>query len=310
MAVTFNDLISRVKQNLLGYTKDQASISFLAQPMTATDVTFSVDPETVTNLSRGITEIGDELLLIKKYDRPSGTVTVFGNATTGRGVESTVAATHAPGDLITADPRFPRQRIKEAINDTILGLYPDLWVFGTYEFPYNAARYEYPLPIEVEEIYRVTNNTVGPSGMWPPQVSYRFNPQASVTPGQVLPIPTPTGKSIQLLNAVVPGRNVRVIYTKKPNPLVNLTDDFAVTTGFEDRIVDLVTYGACWRMLPSYDAGRLQQQSIEATERAPLVPAGSASNVAQTYLGLYQRRLNEERDRMFRLYPMFQTYSS
>lgn len=310
MAVTFNDLIARVKQNLLGYTKDQASISFLAQPMTATDVTFQVDPETVTNLSRGITEIGDELLLIKKYDRPSGTVTVFGTAASGRGVEATTAASHIAGELVTADPRYPRQRIKEAINDTIEGLYPDLWIFGQYEFPYIAARYEYPIPADVEDIYRVTNNTIGPSGMWPPQVSYRFNPQASTTPGQVLPTPTPTGKTIQLLNGVVPGRNVRVMYTKKPNPLVNLTDDFATTTGFEDRIVDLVTYGACWRMLPSYDAGRLQQQSIESTERAPLVPAGSAANVSQYFLGLYQRRLNEERDRLHRLYPMYQIFSS
>lgn len=308
MAVTFDDLISRVKQNLLGYTKDQASITYLVQPMTATDTTFMVDPETVTNISRGLTEIGDEMLLVKKYDRPSGTVTVMAG-TTGRGVEGTTAASHSNNDIVVSDPRFPRQRIKEAINDTIEGLYPDLWVFGTYEFPYIAARFEYPLPVEVEDIYRVTNNTVGPSGMWPPQVSYRFNPQASVTPGQVKPTPTPTGKSIQILNHVVPGRNVRVVYTKKPNTLVNLTDDFATTTGFEERIIDLVTYGACWRMLLSYDAGRLQQQSIEATERAPLVPPGSAANVARSYLQNYQIRLTQERDRLHRLYPMYQTFN-
>jgi hypothetical protein len=183
-------------------------------------------------------------------------------------------------------------------------------VFGEYEFPFIAARYEYPLPAEVEDIYRVTNNTIGPSGMWPPQVSYRFNPQASVTPGQVKPTPTPTGKSIQILNWVVPGRNVRVMYTKKPNPLVNPTDDFETTTGFPDRYIDLITYGACWRMLLSYDAGRLQQQSIESTERAPLVPTGSAINIARSYLQNYQLRLNEERDRLHRLFPEFQTFNA
>jgi len=311
MAVTFNDLISRVKQNLLGYTKDQASISYLVQPMTDSDITFMVDPETVTNLSRGLTEIGDEMLLVKKYDRPSGTVTVFGSAASGRGVESTTAASHNIGDIVTSDPRYPRQRIKEAINDTINALYPDLWVFGEYEFPWNAARYEYPLPVEVEDVYRVETNTIGPSAVWFPNSSWRFNPQASTTPGQVKPTPTPTGKTLQVMrDFIVPGRNVRVTYMKKPNILVNLTDEFTPTTGFEERIVDLVTYGACWRMLPSYDAGRLQQQSIESTERAPLVPPGSAMNAASGYLKLYQMRLDEERDRLFRLFPMYQTFNA
>lgn len=310
MAVTFNDLISRVKQNLLGYTKDQASITYLVQPMTATDTTFSVDPETVTNISRGITEIGDELLLVKKYDRPSGSVTVMAG-TTGRGVESTTAASHPVNEIVTADPRFPRQRIKEAINDTIEALYPDLWVFGEFEFPWIAARYEYPIPADVEGIYRVETNTIGPSGVWFPNSSWRFNPQASTTPGQVKPTPTPTGKTIQVMrDFIVPGRNVRVTYTKKPNILTNLDDDFTTTTGFEERIADLVIFGACWRMLPSYDAGRLQQQSIESTERAPLVPPGSASNAAQTYLRLYQMRLDQERDRLHRLFPMYQTFNA
>lgn len=80
MAITFDDVITRVKQQLLGYTKDQASVSYLTQPMTATDTSFSVDPETVTNLSRGLVEIGDEMILVKKYDRASGIVTEIGRA--------------------------------------------------------------------------------------------------------------------------------------------------------------------------------------------------------------------------------------
>jgi hypothetical protein len=311
MAVTFNDLVSRVKQQLLGYTKDQASISYLTQPMTSTDMTFQVDVETVKNLSRGLTEIEDEMLLVKKYDSTSGTVTVFGNALSGRGVESTTATSHASGVTVTADPRFPRQRIKEAINDTINGVYPDLFVIGSYEFPWRAARYEYPLPVEVEQIYGVTTNTIGPSAVWFPNSSYRFNPLASTTPGQVKPDPTPTGKTIQVMrDFIVPGRDVRVIYTKKPNELVNLTDDFATTTGLEERVVDMIVFGATWRLLPSYDAGRLQQQSIEATERAPLVPPGSAVNTSKYFYSLYKQRLDEERDRMLFLYPRYRHFNA
>src|SRR4030095_16564585 len=97
-------------------------------PMTANDVTFQVDVDTVTNLSRGLLEIDDELILVKKFDKPTGIVTVIGGLSgTGRGAEGSVAAAHSVDTLITDDPMYPRARIKEAINDTILGTYPDLW---------------------------------------------------------------------------------------------------------------------------------------------------------------------------------------
>lgn len=310
MAATFDTVIQRVKQQLLGYTRDQTSISYLTNNMTDTDITFTVDPETVTNLSRGVVEIGDEMLLVKKYDRSTGLVTVMAGLN-GRGADGTTAAAHSIGDIVSADPRYPTQRIREAINDTIDTIYPDIWVFGEFEFNYVAARYEYPLPVEVEDVYRVTWNTIGPSAIWRPARTYRFNPQASTTPGQVKPTPTPTGKTIQILDGgIVPGRAIRVTYITKPNELVNDNDDFTLTTGLPGRMIDMITYGACWRLLPGWEAGRLQQQSIESTERAPLVPTGAAADASKYYLGLFQRRLDQERDRLFRLFDNYQTFTS
>ncbi len=309
MAATFENIVQRVRQQLLGYTKDQAAISYLVQPMTATDTTFTVDPGTVTKLSQGLVEIKDEMMLVKNYDRTTGVVNIMAGLN-GRGVEGTTAAAHAADDIVTSDPRYPRIRIKEAINDTIAALYPDLWVFGQTEFPYVAARYEYVLPAAVDNVYKVVANTVGPSAIWGPITKWRFNTMASTTPGQVKPTPTPTGKTIQIFDGVVPGRNIRVSYTAAPSLLVNDSDDFEATTGYPERYIDMITYGACWRMLPSYEAGRLQQQAIEATERAALVPAGSATAASQYFLGLYTKRFNDERDRMFRLYENYQNFNS
>lgn len=311
MAVTFNQLASRVKQQLLGYTRDQASISYLVAPMDADDVTFQVDPETVTNISRGLIEIDDELILIKKFDRSTGTVTVIGgNSGTGRGAEGTTPAPHALDSIVTDDPMYPLARVKEAINDTIDATFPDLWVFGDYEFPYLAARYEYPIPADVEDVYKVTVNTIGPSGVWFPLSSWRFNPSASTTSGQVKPTPAPTGKTLQVMrDFIVPGRNVRVEYIKKPNTLTLGSDDFTTTTGYPERYIDLITYGACWRLLPAYESARLQQQAIEATERAPLVPTGAGSQASKYYMALYQQRLAEERTRLQRLFDSYQTYN-
>lgn len=307
MAVSFDQLVSRVKQQLLGYTRDQASITYLTEPMTASDITFQVDTDTVTNISRGLVEIDSELLLVKSFDRPTGTVTVMAG-TNGRGVEGTVAATHADNSLVTDDPMYPQSRIREAINDTIRATYPDLWVFDDYEFNWQAARYEYPLPVDAEDVYKVTSNTIGPSRVWFPNSSWRFNPQASTGPQAVAGA---TGKSLQVLrDFIVPGRAVRVIYTKQPTILTNGSDDFETITGYPERYIDLITYGACWRLLPAYEAARLQQTAIEATERAPLVPTGAGSQSAQYYLSLYQRRLMEERDRLFRLYDNYQAFNS
>lgn len=310
MAVTFGDLVSRVKQQLLGYTRDQASITFLTDPMTATDTTFTIDLGTVKNISRGLVEIDDEMLLVNKFDQSTGIVTVFAG-TNGRGVESTTAAVHAADAIVTNDPLYPRERIKEAVNDTIQALYPDLWVFDEYEFPYVSARYEYPLPAEVEDVYKVVVNTIGPSAVWFPLSSWRFNPMASTTPGQVKPSPPPTGKSLQVMrDFIVPGRNVRVSYIKKPNVLVNNSDPFEATTGFPERYIDMIVYGACWRLLPAYEAARLQQKQIEATERAPLVPTGAGADASRYYLQLYTKRLQEERDRLFRLFESYQYFNA
>jgi len=310
VAATFDQIASRVKQQLLGYTRDQASITYITSPMTATDTTFMVDPDTVTNISKGLVEINDELLLVKKYDRSTGTVTVMAGLN-GRGVEGTTAASHTTNSIVTDDPMYPLTRVKEAINDTIQGLYPDLWVFGDFEFTKIAARYEYPVPTEVEDVYKVTVNTIGPSAVWFPLSSWRFNPDASTTAGQVKPTPTPTGKTIQIMrDFIVPGRAIRVEYIKKPNTMTLGTDDFTTTTGFPDRYIDLVTYGACWRLLPAYESARLQQQAIEATERAPLVPTGAGANASKYYMALYQQRLAEERTRLQRLFDSYQTFNA
>lgn len=310
MATSFDQITQRVKQQLLGYTRNQEKLTYLTSDMTATDVMLNVDIDTARAVSRGVLEIDDELILVKGVDVGSGNVQVFGGLK-GRGAEGSTASAHSMDSIIISDPRYPRIRIKEAINETISAIYPDIWIFGETEFPYIAARLEYPIPAEAEDVYKVVWNTIGPSGMWMASQRYRFNPQASTTPGQTFPTPTPTGKSIQILDyGITPGRNVRVTYVAPPKVMVNGSDDFVTTTGLEERMLDLIVYGACWRLLPGWEAGRLQQSSIESTERAPLVPTGAANNASQYYLGLYQRRLNEERDRLLDLYPNYQTFSS
>lgn len=293
---TLDQLVRQVRQQLLGYSMNQESVSELSAPMAADDTSFTCDTTTVTNLSRGLVEIDDELVLIKTYDPTSGVVSVMGLAN-GRGAEGTTAAEHEIHALVTSNPAFPRARIKEAVNQTIAGLYPHLVVFAATEITYNAAQVEYEMPAEADDVWYVTTKTIGPSKVARPSVNWRFNAKARTDD-------FPSGKSIQILDAVVPGQPVRVVYAKPPAPLAAGTDDIT-TTGYPERFSDLVVFGTCKRMLPALESARLQQQAIEATERAPLVPVTSASKTASLYASLYQERLEEERALQWEEIPNF-----
>jgi hypothetical protein len=308
VAVSFDQIVSRVKQTLMGYTKNQDQITWLTAPFGATDATYTVDLNTTNSLSRGLTECDDELFYTSNFNIQTGVATVSGLNQSGRGAFGTTAASHAIGAFVIADPDFPRARIKEEINNTIRAMYPTLFIFSTFDFPKVAARYEFDLPANMEQVYRVTCDTIGPSRVWFPSQTWRFNPQASTTSDA--PNNSLTGKTLQIMDFIVPGRAIHVTGTLSPNVLVNNSDDYATTTGFFERTVDVVVYGATARILAAYESARLQQKAVESTERSPLVPAGAATNAANYFWNLYYRRLNEEQDYLRDLYPEYQVFSS
>ena len=297
---TLADLKGRIKQALQGYTRNQEQITWLAQATLATDTLMYVDPGTSSNLSRGLIEIEDELILLNTFNTQTGTFTVSAG-TNGRGVEGTTPAFHQFNSIVTMDPDFPNQRITEALNDTIRAVYPDVYAMNSTEFNYAAARFEYPMPANCDSVYKVTIETIGPSKVWKTGRRWRFNPQASTHAGDG----SPTGKSIQIMDPVIPGRIVRVMYKSSPNILVNNTDVYETVTGFDSRTIDMVIYGACWRLLSSLEPARLAQKSVEATERAPLVPAGAAANASQMYYRMFTERFNQEVDRLHNLFPSY-----
>lgn len=274
-------------------TKDQEQYSFATVAVGSTDTTIAADPSTLGNLSNGLIQIDDELILISNINRSTAQLTVLAG-TNGRGVEGTVAASHAQNALIVNDPTFPRAAIKQAINDTILGMFPDVFVVKSTTVTKSAPQYEYGLPVDVVDIIQVHSDTVGPSQINFANYHYRFNPMANTTR-------FPTGKSIQVLDPVTPGRSIWVTYQAEPSPLVNDTDDVGTVTGWNsdaNRYSDIIVFGACARLISSYETARLQQGAIEQSERASLVPVQSASKASQYFWQQYQQRLSEERQRL------------
>lgn len=294
---TLEDLRQRVRSQVMGFTRDQQQVSELASSITSTATSFTLDTNTVNNISRGLVEIDDELILVKSVDSTTAVATVLG-LTNGRGREGSVAAAHGANALVTMSPVIPRVRITEAINQTVRAMFPMIPIFSSTEITKLAPVFEYQMPADTKDIWYITSDTVGPTQVHYPSPRWRYNPVASTDD-------FPNGKSIQLLDFVTPGRKIKVVYIKAPVDLVNAADDFATVTGYETRLEETVVWGACARLIPSYEVARLQQMSIEGTERANLVPSTAAVKTAAYYETLFQTSLQRERDRILEETPNF-----
>lgn len=279
----FSDIVTRVKQMMLGFSQDQQQWTYLTASMTNVDTTFTVAD--ATQVSRGLVEIdGNELVLVKSSNHSTNLITVDPFA---RGWAGTTAVSHSINARVENNPVFPTVRVKEAINDAVRSVYPDLWAVGNTTITKISVVFEYGLPAAAEEIISVRNQLIGPSHVWPYCRNWRFNGQSSTTDFS-------TGKSLYIGDDIVPGRQIYVTYQMEPTELVNDTDDFATVTGLPSSAQDVIVYAACMKLAPSLEGARLTLASVEASERSQYVQPGSASRVSGYFGQLYAQRLEQE----------------
>lgn len=289
---TYDGLVNLVLLNLQGFSLDQDQITYLTAPISNSDLTFAVDD--VTETSRGMAEIGDELIWIKSVDKNASTITV---TPSGRGWMGTTPASHAAGIPIKNNPKWPRAVIKRAINDIVTSTYPDLYSVKETTFAFQAAKFSYDLPAEATDVLDVTWDVIGPTKRWPRVDRWRFVPNTDITTGDHA-----TGKSVEILDYIVPGRTVQVTYITQPVGLVNDSDNFTAT-GLASSAEDVVLYGACYRLSGYLDIPRLQTPNVEQNARSQLVPPGAASAAAKYFYALYQERLSREREILVANWP-------
>lgn len=283
---TLQDLINRVRQEVAGFSQDQQQFTYLTANIGNTDLVLSVGD--ATQISRGEVEVDkSELMFINSVNHTTNTITV---APFGRGWVGSTATSHLANAPIENNPIWPSIRITEAINDTIRGVYPQLWAVGTTQFPKISVVYEYSLPADVEELISVQNQVIGPSHVWQFCRTWRFVGQANTSTGEL----GNTGKSLFLADDIVPGRQIFVTYRKEPSELVNLTDDFATVTGLPSTAQDVIVWGACSKLTVQLEGPRLTMAAVEASERAQYVQPGSAARVSQYFDTKYQMRLEQE----------------
>jgi hypothetical protein len=285
---TFDQLADATILDLYGYTQLQDQATHLTANVSSTASAFPVADTTA--VSRGTIEIGDELVWVDDVDLQNSRIVI---APYGRGFRGTTAAGYSAGTRIVSSPMFPRARVKQALNDAILAVYPDLHGVGVTEFLWNPSRNTYPLTDPALDILSVTHSTVGPSKEWLPCRRYRLDRNANTTEFT-------SGASISIYERITPGRTVKVVYAKQP-VRIGAGDDFS-DTGLPASSEDVIRLGAQYRLIPMVQNPQLSGMSAEADFAARQNPIGSATTIGRYILQMYQVRLAEESRRQRALY--------
>ena len=278
-------MVSEIRSNLQGYTLRQDRISYVANPTGLTTTSTAITIGSSSNLAKGIIEIDDELIWIDSFDKANSVLNVIPGF--GRGYQGTTPSPHAQYAQITLAPTFPRTAIKKAINDTINGLFPNLWAVSSYTFTFNASVTTYALPDDVESILYMSWQTTGSSQEWLPINRWRADGMANASTFN-------TTNTVSIYENIQPGRTVQVWYTSIPNTLDSNTDDFADVTGLPQSCQDVVTLGAAYKLLSFLDPGRINLSSAEADNADSKIPSTAGVASSRYIFALYQQRLNEE----------------
>jgi hypothetical protein len=295
---TFNDLVNEVRSSLAGYTLKQDRITYLDSAIGTTETAIQVG--SADNLAKGIVEIDDELLWVDNFTKSTNTLNAAPGF--GRGYQGTTPAPHAQYSQVVLTPTFPRNRIKQAINDTINSVYPKLWSIYSTTFQFNASQTTYALPDDCQNVLFISWQTTGASKEWLPVNRWRQDLMANVAAFN-------SQKTVNLYSNIQPGRTVQVWYAASPNTLDSNTDDFAEVSGLPETCRDVITLGAAYRMLSYIDPGRINLTSAEADLADSKVPGAAGGNASKYIYALYQQRLQDESLKLSDKFPIRLHYS-
>jgi hypothetical protein len=294
---TFGGLVDSTLLYLLGFTTQQDQETYITANIDANDLTIPVADTTA--MSRGIIEIGDELIRVDDVN-PTGLVATV--PPYGRGYRSTTPASHLNGARVVVAPMFPRVMVKEALNQATQAIYPMVSAIGDTTFTFNPAVSTYALPAGTQNVVSVSWQTTGPSKEWVPVRRYRVDTAASTGA-------FPTGATISLYDSIVPGRSVKVVYSKPPTSMTSESGEFSTVTGLPSTCEDVARLGAALRLVPFLDSPHLSGFSAEADFSSNNRQVGAAAQLSRFLMQQYQMRLQEEANRQDAYFPVRSHYT-
>lgn len=300
---TLSNLIDEITINMAGYTMQQDRATSLSSAISDTTTT-TIYVSSTSDIGKGIIEVGEELMWVETFDRVANSLTI---SPWGRGYLGTTASTAATSSKVTISPTFPKQVIKRAINDTINAMGASIHAVKQVTFTYNPAITTYELldgsgnNVTAQAVLAAHWQEVGPSKEWIPIRRIDLEPYADITTwGGSAASPAQT---VTILDAITPGRTIKVMYAAAPQPFTSNSDVFTTTTGLPESCKDVVVLGATYRLLTFLDPARSSQTSPQADEIDSKRPYGGTGNVMRQIYALYTQRLAEETKAQLQQFP-------
>jgi len=279
---TLNQLTEQTLGEMNGYVRNQESVTIALNVIDSDDLSIAVDDASA--ISKGIIEIDDELLYVKKSIAASGTLSILGTASNpvGRGWRGTTATSHVSGSVVRNNPLFPRTQVQRAILETIKGM--NFPVITNETFTFNGSDYSYVMPDSLVDVTGVSFELPDSTGVWALIKRWRLDTNY---------LDNGTTKQALILNeAPMPGAYVRVQYTKYPT-VITANQELTVS-GLPASCEDVVRLGAMYRLLSTVDPGKVIATSVSADVLDQPVSAGASTTAAKYIFQLYTVRLAEE----------------
>lgn len=284
---TLAQVVERTRARLNG-DRTTAS-SYLTQPIDESALTIPL--ESTAGFSRGIAEVGFELVRVDSIDSTSRALKV---PPYGRGYRATAASAHPAGTEVLWAPTYPAAVIADELNGVIGSLYPDLYVVRTHTTEVPARPQPVDVPAEATGIIGVwVRDEV--RDMWLPEDRWRYDPDS-----------TDDGRTLLVGGHHRPGTRVRIVYSTAPG-LFDVTHpdaDFEETTGYPERVVDILALGVAARLAPYLDLTRLPASSAEARADGQSKPVGVASTLSRLLNQEFRRRVDDEVRALHRAHPI------
>lgn len=294
---TFSQMTDQTLMQLYGYTTLQDQATYLTANVASGATTATVND--VTAISRGIVEIDDELIWVDDINSSTNSLTI---PPYGRGFRGTTAVAHTSGTRVTSSPMFPRYLVKNAINDAIKGVYPELFAVSQTNITFQPAITTYALPVGALDVLQLTWQTTGPSKEWLPIRRMRVDKHAATSVFT-------SGVTVSVYDSIVPGATMKAVFTKEPSVMSNDGDDFTTVTGLPSSCEDVIRLGAAYRLTPYFDAPQIGGNSAQADFADQNRTVGQAASLSRFLLQMYQVRFQEEVNGLQKLYPVRSYYT-
>lgn len=287
---TFADLVNEIERDfIVGYARPEYDAVNGAVLAGATSIVLTYSDALLTG---AILNTGFEILNVMEYNRNSRSAAVM------RGHLGTTAANIANGQIVRINPRFPDVAIFDTMLDEIQSW--DERVFKVVSEPLAFGIGDTSvLATPTAQPYRVLEARKRPRFTFEPRTLVNTSVRRFEPVGQYA-----TGYSVTIDQPFNLSTTVDVFYAV-PFTTTGLTPttDLEATVGLDPDMLEILKWGALYRLLAGREAPRLDMSVHQRADVAQAVPAGISTQVADRFRVLRTERYNEVAKRLLGRWP-------